>query len=121
MTTLTESFVTPCAVAPPLSLPADHGFTQNGPEPSSANDVRPLSLQLSCANAAFEPMPSPFGCGPIPGPVNDGGETAPAFVVLRTPSKPRLTKTATKRAARRDFMVPPYLLTRAGHLPGADT
>ena len=37
----------------------------------------------------------------------DGGETAPAFVVLRTPSKARLTKTAATRAARRDFMVSP--------------
>src|SRR5215471_1762395 len=107
MTTFTLSFVTPWAVAPPLFLPADHGFTQKGPDPSSANDVRPLALQLPCANAAFEPMPSPVGCGPIPGPVNDGGETAPAFVVLRTPSKARLTKTATTRAARRDFMVSP--------------
>src|SRR5262249_38831868 len=99
--------------APPLFLPADHGFTQNGPEPTSANDVRPFSLQLSCANAAFEPMPRPFGCGPIPGPLNDGGGAAHAFVVPRMPSKPRLTNTATARTARRDFMIPPCPLTRA--------
>ncbi len=99
--------MTPCAVAPPLSLPADHGFTQNGPVPSTANHVRPLSLQLSCASAAVEPMPSPFGWGPIPGPVNDGGDADQAFAVVSTPTKPTLTTTATTRPAERDFMVPP--------------
>jgi hypothetical protein len=101
---------------------ADHGITQNGPDPSSANDVRPFSLQLACANAAFEPMPSPLGCGPTPGPLNDGGETAAAFVMLKTPSKPTLTKTATARAARRDFMVPPesYAWPDISRVPDTD-
>src|SRR5262245_58228950 len=107
MTTFTEFFVTPCAVAPPLSLPAAQGLTQNGPDPSSANDVRPFSLQVSCVNAVFEPMPSPFGCGPTPPPVNDGGDADQASEMLRTPSRPTLTTTATTRAARRDLIIPP--------------
>ena len=106
MTTFTESLVTPGAVAPPLFLPSVQGFTQNGPEPSSASDVRPFSLQVSCASAAFEPMPRPFGCGPIPGPVKSGGAAADACVapsVPNTPTMARLTRPATNRRGREDL------------------
>ena len=71
-TTFTSLAVTPGAVAPPLFLPSGHGFTQNGPPPTMLNDVRPFSVQDFCANAAAEPRPSPFGCGPVPGPVTFG-------------------------------------------------
>src|SRR4051794_5945301 len=102
MIAFTESLVTPGAVAPPLFLPSGHGFTQRGPVPWSASDVRPFSAQLSCARAAFEPIPRPAGCGPTPFPVASAdAATAPGAPV--TPSAPAAattTNTATKRRGR---------------------
>src|SRR6185295_15231598 len=65
-TTLTDVLVTPGAVAPPLFLPAGHGFTQNGPPPTVLKLVWPFGAQLSWLNAAFDPRPNPAGCGPVP-------------------------------------------------------
>ena len=71
-TTLILSFVTPCDVAPPLSVPFFHSATQTGPKPSKTKSVRPYgpaSLRhCGLAKAAAVFIPVPAGGLPFPAP-----------------------------------------------------
>src|SRR3954453_7892827 len=56
-----ESFVTPCAVAPPLSAPAGQGATHSGANTDGNLTRLVAGSQLGFASAAGVPMPGNFG------------------------------------------------------------
>ena len=70
-TTVIASLVTPCTVAPPLSLPSAHGTTHTGPVPTRSLSQRPyapmVELHFVLLIAAAVPMPVPAGGFPAPG------------------------------------------------------
>src|SRR5262245_7425605 len=106
-TTFTDVAVTPCAVAPPLSLPSGHGLTQKAPAPSYTPSVRPFLLHVDCASASFENRPTPLGDGPVPVMSTSEGGAAPASEALVIPSTTSPTTTTARRAALEAILIAP--------------
>src|SRR6516164_11248026 len=72
-TTVIFVAVTPCAVAPPLLLPAFHALTHVGPPPISVLSKRPYGpyfgsscRQRGLSSAAWVPIPDAATGGPAP-------------------------------------------------------
>src|SRR5262245_60838943 len=90
-TTLIESFVTPCAVAPPLSSPVFQGFTHGGAVYDGNFRRFVVGSQFGPASAAALPTPGadfPDGCAAnavVAGaPTHNATATAIAVADLRT-------------------------------------